>query len=62
MKTKEELSAIKEELASLKCKLAELSEDELAVVIGGTGVDIRKDLYENVILSRNSAEDHNVML
>ena len=35
MKTKEELNALKEEIENLKGKLAELSEDELTLVIGG---------------------------
>ena len=37
MKTKEELNALKEEVKNLKKKLAELNEEELALVIGGTG-------------------------
>ena len=36
MKTKEELSAIKAEVETLNKKLAELSEDELAQVAGGS--------------------------
>ena len=36
MKTKEELTAIKAELDNLKGKLAELSEEELEEVTGGT--------------------------
>ena len=35
MKTKEELSALKEEIEALNKKLAELSDDELAQVSGG---------------------------
>ena len=35
MKTKEELNAIKEEVEALSKKLAELSEEELAQVVGG---------------------------
>ena len=35
MKTKEELNAIKNEVEALNKKLAELNEDELAVVTGG---------------------------
>ena len=38
MKTKEELNALKEEVETLNKKLAELSEDELAEVAGGTWV------------------------
>ena len=36
MKTKEELTALKEEVDTLNKKLAELSEDELKQVTGGT--------------------------
>ena len=36
MKTKEELNALKEEVENLNKKLAELSEEELAEVVGGT--------------------------
>lgn len=35
MKAKEELSALKEEVEALNKKLAELTEEELAVVTGG---------------------------
>ena len=35
MKTKEELVALKEEVVTLNKKLAELTEDELKVVVGG---------------------------
>ena len=38
MKTKEELNALKEEVETLKEKLAELTEEELAQVSGGTGM------------------------
>ena len=41
MKTKEELTAIKEEVAALNAKLAELTEDELKEVTGG-GRTIRR--------------------
>ena len=37
MKTKEELNALKEEFEALNRKLAELTEDELKLVSGGTG-------------------------
>ena len=54
MKTKEKLNALKNEVESLNKKLAELSEDELNQVIGGAAdIDIRKDLYENIILSNS---------
>ena len=36
MKTKEELTALKAEVRTLSQKLAELNEDELAQVVGGT--------------------------
>ena len=36
MKTQEELNALKEEVETLNKKLAELSEEELAQVVGGT--------------------------
>lgn len=36
MKTKEELEVLKEEYIELKNKLAELTEDELVQVTGGT--------------------------
>ena len=38
MKTKEELNALKEEVETLNKKLAELTEDELRLVAGGTEV------------------------
>ena len=37
MKTKEELNALKNEVETLNKKLAELTEDELKQVTGGTG-------------------------
>lgn len=40
MKTKEELSALKEEAETLNKKLAELSEDELEQVMGGGDITI----------------------
>ena len=61
MKTKEELNALKGEVEALSKKLAELSEDELSMVFGGTDIDTRKDLYENIILG-TSPEEHNIML
>ena len=44
MKTKEELKILKEEVEDLKMKLAELSEDELAVVTGGSIIGCVKGL------------------
>ncbi len=37
MKTKEELNELKEEVETLNKKLAELTEEELAQVVGGAG-------------------------
>lgn len=39
MKTKEELSALREEVEALNKKLADLPEEELAFVAGGDNVD-----------------------
>ncbi len=39
MKTQEELNALKKEVETLNRKLAELTEEELAQVIGGTGTN-----------------------
>ena len=48
MKTKEELSALKEEVEALNKKLGELTDEELAQVYGGI---LPKDHYENIILN-----------
>ena len=40
MKTKEELNVLKEEVKALNKKLAELSEDELKEVTGGTAPEL----------------------
>ena len=61
MKTKEELNILKAEVQALNKKLVELSAEELKEVIGGTDIDIRKDLYENIILS-TQPQEHNIML
>ncbi|MCQ2423845.1 MAG: BREX-1 system adenine-specific DNA-methyltransferase PglX [Clostridia bacterium] len=37
MKTKEELNALKKEVEALNKKLAELTDDELLLVVGGDG-------------------------
>ena len=61
MKTQEEFKELKQEYASLTAKLKELTEDELDVVTGGSimksDIDIRKDLYENIILGGNNSEE-----
>ena len=46
MKTQEELNALKEEVETLDKKLAELADDELAQVIGGSTCysDLRQGL------------------
>ena len=43
MKTKEELNALKEEVETLSAKLAELTEDELRLVVGGTDIEFGFD-------------------
>ena len=57
-KTQEELNELKKEYETLNSKLKELSEDELKQVTGGSiqksDIDIRKDLYENVILNEGN--------
>lgn len=50
MKTPEELNALKEEVETLNKKLAELSEDELAQVAGGS-VDSDPQKYLEGILN-----------
>ena len=48
MKTKEELNALKNEVETLNKKLAELTEDELRLVVGGAGtVFVIDDPHEN---------------
>ena len=47
MKTKEELTALKEEVETLNKKLAELNEEELKQVIGGQQYDI--NIYKNEV-------------
>ena len=39
MKTQEELCALKEEIEALNRKLAELTEEELALVVGGISLE-----------------------
>ena len=43
MKTKEELNALKEEVENVNKKLAELTDDELRVVVGGSEVEFLFD-------------------
>ena len=52
-KTKEELIALKKEVETLKAKLAELSEEELAQVAGGTppelpATNLAESCYSNM--------------
>ena len=64
MRTKEELNAIKTEVEALKNKLAELTEEELAEVVGGT-VNFNKTFTKSITLisagifgkGENSRED-----
>ncbi len=60
-KTKQELEEIRSRVEKLSAALQELTEDELSTVLGGTDIDTRKDLYENIILGV-SPEEHNIML
>lgn len=48
MKTKEELSAIKEEVDALNRKLAELTEEELAEVAGGAAPGTEQNMQGNI--------------
>lgn len=62
MKTKEELTVLKEEYETLNAKLAELTEDELKQVTGGTVVlhnmpKIRPD--EKYVMSFNPPKNDN---
>lgn len=56
MKTTEELSALKEEVEALNRKLSELTEEELAQVIGGVEL-LPKDHYENIILNASEHDE-----
>ena len=60
-KTKQELEEIRSRVEELSAVLQELTEDELSTVLGGTDIDTRKDLYENIILGVSPGE-HNIML
>ena len=42
MKTKEQLTALKEEVETLNRKLAELTEDELRLVVGGSEIEFEQ--------------------
>ena len=57
MKTKEEREQIKEEYSELNKKLAELSEDELKQVTGGTSGDTYKFAQENPENTCDNAQD-----
>ena len=46
MKTKEELTALKEEVEAVSKKLSELTEDELAQVTGGRYMQDMEDSYQ----------------
>ena len=53
MKTKEELSALKNEVESLNKKLSELNDEELAQVVGGLAPDFRVSDFDSPRLSIN---------
>lgn len=55
MKTKEELNALKEEVKAVNKKLAELSEEELAEVTGGSLPKINPD--EKYVLFQHLTHD-----
>lgn len=46
MKTKKELNALKSEVEALNAKLAALTEDELAQVLGGSDIE-RRTRFDN---------------
>ena len=50
MKTKEELTVLKDEFEALNKKLAELSEDELKEVAGGVTLDMNGKDSNNVAI------------
>ena len=50
MKTKEELDTLKEEVETLNKKLSELTEDELAQVAGGAGINVLDDAADQKII------------
>ena len=49
MKTKEELNALKNEVKALNKKLAELNEEELAQVAGGSVDDVYQRYNEDIL-------------
>ena len=49
MKTKEELNALKNEVKALNKKLAELNEEELAQVTGGSVDDVYQRYNEDIL-------------
>ena len=57
MKTKEELNALKEEVETLNKKLAELTEEELAQVSGGTGFIYEQPVPETPVIE-TAREDY----
>ena len=48
MKTKEELSALKEEVETLDKKLSELTEDELEAVVGGGFLEVLQKVGKGI--------------
>ena len=56
MKTKEELNALKEEVENLNKKLAELSDEELAIVSGGNDDGLTRKPVEHIVKPLKDAE------
>lgn len=57
MKTKEELNALKEEINALNKKLAELTDEELAQVVGGHDMPRIKDDEKYVMTAFKEPEN-----
>ena len=49
MKTKEELSTLKNEVENLSKKLSELSKDEMRFVVGGSSHEIAETLIDGLM-------------
>ena len=55
MKTKEELNTLKEEVETLNKKLAELDEDELKLVVGGSSIPGLEAIGPCIYLGRENS-------
>ena len=60
MKTKEELNALKEEAEALNKKLAEMTEDELAQVMGGVAMPLWDEASAGLIDDRLLQDNPNL--